>query len=80
MMVATETVLLSLGSNMAPRRRRVLDAIDRITDKILTDARFSTLYETEPVGYKDQFSFLNATVIGETTLSAVELFEACKGL
>ena len=79
-MPPAETVMLALGSNIGPRKRRIRDAIQRISSSILTDVRVSAMYETEPVGYKDQPSFVNVVIVGDTTLSPSDLHEACKGL
>lgn len=76
----SETVLLSLGSNIGPRKRRLRDAVRSIASNILTDVRCSSIYETDPVGYTEQAPFLNIALVGETRLSATDLFEACKGL
>ncbi len=72
--------MLSLGSNIGPRKRRLRDAVRSIAANILTDVRCSSIYETDPVGYTDQAPFLNVVVVGETQLSAVDFHEACKGL
>lgn len=76
----SETVMLSLGSNIGPRKRRIRDAIQRISNSILTNVQASALYETEPVGFTDQPVFINVVIIGETELSPIDLHEACKGL
>lgn len=75
-----ETVVLSLGSNIGPRKRRLRDAVRSIAGNILSDVRCSSVYETDPVGYTDQPAFLNLALVGETTLSAPDLHEACKQL
>jgi len=76
----SETVMLSLGSNIGPRKRRLRDAVRSIATNILSDVRCSSIYETDPVGYTDQAPFLNIVLVGETRLSATDLHEACKGL
>jgi 2-amino-4-hydroxy-6-hydroxymethyldihydropteridine diphosphokinase len=42
--------------------------------------RYSSLYETEPVGIGEQPWFLNAVVAGETKLSPLDLLKRCKRL
>ncbi len=75
-----ETVLLSLGSNIGPRKRRLQDAVRSIAGNIVSEVRCSSVYETDPVGYTDQPAFLNLVLVGETTLSPKDLHEACKQL
>lgn len=73
-------VLLSLGSNLEPRAARITAAIEELRQQALTDVVCSQVYTTEPVGYIDQPDFLNVAVAGETSLSAEELFVACKAI
>ena len=75
-----ETVVLSLGSNIGPRKRRLKDAVRSIARNILTNVRCSSVYETDPVGFTDQPAFLNIAIVGETTLTVSDLHEACKQL
>ena len=79
-MPPAETVLLSLGSNIGPRKRRIRDAIQRISTSIMSNVKVSSLYETEPIGFTEQPKFINVVITGETELSATDLHEACKGL
>ena len=72
--------MLSLGSNIGPRKRRLRDAVRSIALNILTDVQCSSIYETDPVGYTEQGPFLNIVLVGQTTLSPTDLYEACKGL
>jgi len=75
-----ELVVLGLGSNIASRRRRLKSAVNRIVGSILRDAVVSSIYETEPVGFKEQAAFLNMVIMGECLLSPHELHVAVKGL
>jgi 2-amino-4-hydroxy-6-hydroxymethyldihydropteridine diphosphokinase len=75
-----EIVLLGLGSNIASRRRRLRSAVNRLVGTILRDAVLSSIYETEPVGYADQPSFLNIVIMGECLLSPSDLHLAVKNL
>jgi 2-amino-4-hydroxy-6-hydroxymethyldihydropteridine diphosphokinase len=63
---------LSLGSNLGARRRTVRLAVARIR-RFASVVRVSSLFETEPEGYRDQPRFINAVVELRTPLSAVAL-------
>lgn len=73
-------VLLSLGSNLEPRAERIAAAIEHLKQHALTNVVASSIYVTEPVGFRDQPDFLNAVVIGDCALTAEELFRVCKGI
>lgn len=47
---------------------------------ILFDITISPFYETEPVGYEEQPSFINCALIGYTTLQPIELFNQIKSI
>ena len=70
---------LSIGSNMGNRSancRKALKALDE-TDGIKLTA-FSSLYETNPVGYEDQPDFINMAAKVETSLTPQELLAEIK--
>lgn len=76
-----KTAYLGLGSNLANKRANVRKAIQLIrTIKCLKVISVSGLYRTEPWGYKDQPSFLNAAVKIETSLSPLKLLLFLKGI
>lgn len=60
-----ELVYLSLGSNVGDRVANLRAAIERLTGAGTVKAT-SGLYETEPVGFRDQPWFLNCVVALET--------------
>ena len=62
------TVHLGLGSNIGDRSANLLEAVARIEKLGLNVVRRSSIYETEPVGFKDQPWFLNQVI--ETTILA----------
>lgn len=76
----TTRVLLALGANLEPRRERIEEAMRLLELEALTDARRSSMYATAPVGYTDQPDFLNAAIMGMTSLNAEELFRTCKDI
>ena len=63
---------IALGSNLGDRRLVLSQAIDRLGGLGNILAR-SSLYETEPVGIRDQPPFLNAAVALETGLEPFPL-------
>ena len=72
-------ILLSIGANLGNRMETIEKAINLLSEhpevKII---KISSIYETEPVGYKDQPWFLNAVVAAETTLEMNRLIQLCK--
>ncbi|MBD3360845.1 2-amino-4-hydroxy-6-hydroxymethyldihydropteridine diphosphokinase, partial [Candidatus Peregrinibacteria bacterium] len=65
-------VYIGLGTNLGNRSKNLDSAIKEIEEfsKII---KKSSVYETEPVGYKDQELFLNMVIEIITELSPVEL-------
>ena len=63
-----KTVYLSLGSNIGDREHFLQSALDRLQAPDLTIKRTSFIYETEPVDFKEQRSFLNLVAEAETEL------------
>lgn len=69
---------LSLGSNMGKREdylRQALSALEATGQIKITN--FSSIYETEPVGYTDQADFLNMAIEIATSYSANDLLDEC---
>src|SRR2546425_301875 len=63
-----KTVYLSLGSNIGDREQMLQSALDRLHAPDLTIRRISSVYETEPVDFKQQRAFLNLVAEAETEL------------
>jgi len=62
-------VAIALGSNLGDRRAHLQFAIDRLRD-FLQNIRVSKFIDTEPFDVPDtQPDYLNAVVVGETSLS-----------
>lgn len=57
-----ESVYLGLGSNLGDREANLRESIERIEALGLEVTNTSSIYETEPVGYKDQPRFLNQVI------------------
>ncbi|MGE5628101.1 MAG: 2-amino-4-hydroxy-6-hydroxymethyldihydropteridine diphosphokinase [Solirubrobacterales bacterium] len=67
---------IALGSNLGDKNSNINRAIECIKESV--DCKLvsvSELYETEPVGYLDQDTFLNGALEIETLLSPEELIE-----
>jgi 2-amino-4-hydroxy-6-hydroxymethyldihydropteridine diphosphokinase len=64
-------VLLGLGSNVGDKEANLRAAVRLLPQPLVA----SSLYRTEPVGYIEQDSFLNAVVSVETKLTPKELLD-----
>jgi 2-amino-4-hydroxy-6-hydroxymethyldihydropteridine diphosphokinase len=56
------------------------DAVEAIRSGILTEVVTSSMYETAPVGFLEQASFLNLCIRGATNHAAAQIHKACKAL
>jgi 2-amino-4-hydroxy-6-hydroxymethyldihydropteridine diphosphokinase len=70
-------IILSLGSNIEPRKEYLLLALKEL-EKYLKIEKVSKIYETKPVGFEKQNNFLNLIVIGDTELTPQELLKKIK--
>jgi 2-amino-4-hydroxy-6-hydroxymethyldihydropteridine diphosphokinase len=68
-----ERVYMSLGSNIGDRAANIARAIAALGERGFRVTRESSLYETEPVEFREQDWFLNSVVEGETELEPGEL-------
>ena len=72
-------VYLCLGSNMGDRFNLIQNAVNLFSLSDSCDIiRTSALYETEPLGYKEQNWFLNIIVEMKTSLNPQELLAKCQ--
>ena len=72
------TAFIALGSNIGDRYDNIASAINQLvsySDMHLVN--YSSIYETDPVGYEDQDLFLNMVIEIKTGLTAMELLELC---
>jgi 2-amino-4-hydroxy-6-hydroxymethyldihydropteridine diphosphokinase len=60
-------VFLGLGSNLGDREENLRHALDLLSEHVALE-KTSSVYETEPWGYKDQPHFLNCVCEGTTSL------------
>lgn len=76
----TTFVAVALGSNLGDRRAHLSWAVDELAPRLL-ECGVSSIVETEPVGTADvQPPFLNAVVVGRTTLDPLELLDLLQDL
>ncbi|CAH2717163.1 2-amino-4-hydroxy-6-hydroxymethyldihydropteridinepyrophosphokinase [Neobacillus rhizosphaerae] len=72
------TAFIALGSNVGIRYDNITKAIKQLTSYAdIRLANFSSIYETDPVGYEDQDLFLNMVIEVTTDLDANELLDRC---
>ena len=68
---------LCLGSNLGERQENLRQALTLLSQKVNLE-EVSSVYETEPVGYKEQPLFLNLACRIATNLSPEELLRLAK--
>lgn len=67
---------IALGSNMGERSSYLKEAIEKLeSSAVVSVLDHSSIYETEPVGYADQASFLNMVIKVTTSLKPLELLD-----
>lgn len=72
---------LSLGTNMGDREQNLKQAVAMLQEMPDVEVtKVSSIYETAPVGYTEQASFLNIALLIETNLSALALLERCQSV
>lgn len=71
-------VLISLGTNMGNKRGNLLTATALLAERVGDILALSSIYETEPWGFRSENSFLNAALIQITKLSPTGLLDATR--
>ncbi|MDA3838228.1 MAG: 2-amino-4-hydroxy-6-hydroxymethyldihydropteridine diphosphokinase [Candidatus Delongbacteria bacterium] len=66
-------VVLSLGSNIGNRQENLRKAIDGLNSAGLEILKISSIYETEPIGFKEQDKFYNIVLTAEYSKDSLEL-------
>ena len=75
------TVYLSIGTNIGERESNLVEAVRQLmTLETITVTKVSSVYETAPVGFVDQQSFLNIAVEIKTSLNAFQMLEQCQSV
>lgn len=69
-------VYLSLGSNIGDRAGNIARAVAALASHGVRVTRESSLYETEPVDFREQDWFLNSVVEAETDLTPGQVMDA----
>ncbi len=78
MKAGVSTIYLGLGSNLGDRAASLLQSITALTNSGLQLRALSSIYETDPVDYLDQPSFLNlAAAFQSETADPFALLELC---
>ena len=72
-------VYLTLGSNLGDRRANLKEAL-RLLGESLEVASVSLVYDTEPVGVREQPRFLNLVCRVNTDISPMQLLSLIKGI
>lgn len=70
---------IALGSNMGNRIRNIENALDEMRKKFPV-LKISPLYETKPMYYEDQGSFINGACEVETDLDPMGLLDALQSI
>jgi 2-amino-4-hydroxy-6-hydroxymethyldihydropteridine diphosphokinase len=73
------TAYLCLGSNLGDREENLCQALTLLSPKVNLE-KMSSIYETEPVGYKEQSLFLNLVCRISTDLPPDELLCLAKDI
>ena len=68
-------VYLALGTNLGDKKQNIQAAIEQIELRIGKVMALSSLYETQPVGFDSENTFLNAACHVSTTLQPLEVLE-----
>lgn len=72
------TAFIALGSNIGNRYDNITSAIKRLTSYAeIHLVNYSSIYETDPVGYEEQDLFLNMVIEIQTAFSAMDLLDIC---
>ena len=67
---------LALGTNIGNKRRNMITAAALLAERVGDVLALSGFYETEPLGFQSENTFLNAALQLETSLSPLGLLEA----
>ena len=73
------TVYLGIGSNMGDRKENIEKAIGYLSQKLRVTEK-SSVYDTEPVGIREQPRFLNMVCQVKTMLKAADLLVLARAI
>ena len=78
---ASHRVALGLGSNLGDRRAHLGTAAAHLGQTAVSELKMSSMLETEPIDCPDDAgAYLNAAVVGYTTLSPSDLHAVCESV
>lgn len=72
-------VFLALGANVGDRKKNLLSAVYLLKEELI-QVKVAPIYESMPVGFKDQPNFLNTVISGYTKLKPLELLKFIKSI
>ena len=70
-------IYLSLGSNLGDRISNLREAIRRLS-RFIYILEVSSIYESEPLGFQNQSTFLNMSILGMGSIPPENLLEMVK--
>ncbi len=73
-------VFLGIGGNLGDRFNNIKTAIELISRKIAVPEKISSVYISEPWGFKHKKYFTNAVLMLKTEMSADEVFNIITGI
>jgi len=76
----SNTAYIALGTNIGNRESYLHSALQAIQEKDIDIIGFSSIYETDPVGYEDQDRFLNMVIKVNTDLQPLDLLEVLQSI
>jgi 2-amino-4-hydroxy-6-hydroxymethyldihydropteridine diphosphokinase len=72
---------IALGSNMGDRAANLKEAIQMLAEHPgINLVSYSSIYETDPIGYEEQAEFLNMVIAADTDRTPHELLEVCMSI
>ncbi|MGE3062677.1 MAG: 2-amino-4-hydroxy-6-hydroxymethyldihydropteridine diphosphokinase [bacterium] len=77
-MAQNNKIILCLGSNLEDRHKNIKTSIALLKRHKIKITGYSSLYETDPVGFENQPKFYNMAVTVSTDLSPEQLLSAVK--
>lgn len=69
------TVYIGIGSNEGDRMKNISGSLNRMAERGIEIVRTASIYETDPLGFESENSFLNTVAEVRTSLSAPELLQ-----
>jgi 2-amino-4-hydroxy-6-hydroxymethyldihydropteridine diphosphokinase len=72
------TVYLALGTNIEPREAHLHRALELLENEHINIKQKSSIYQTAPVGFREQADFLNMVIKLETDLAPIPLLDFCQ--